>query len=505
MAKYRVETEDGKAYEVETEDTQPASPAHAASTDPRAQIGHYIADTVSNIPSSAFNIAKGLYQGIRHPYDTGAALVKTAAGLAQKVSTPDSPSPSGADFGAHADAAIHGAKDRYGSLGALANTVKTDPVGVAADVSTVAGGIGGLARSVTSGARALSLPRVATGLTRVAEGASAVSDAANPIKFSGKLISKIPVPDKLTPSGMYASALKIPPAIKGGVPERDRIISTGIREGIPVSRGGFEETGQRVENLLADDARKVAAVTGTPGSEINPLDVTKPVNRLKPTFANQVNPGADLSAINRAKSEFLDKHSTSAPYTTIAPNPYGGSGMVPTGSGVVKTKQPIPLDAAQAEKTGTYRQLRGKYGELGAADVEAQKALARGLREEIIKRVPGLNGARESDLIALEGQLSRFVGREGNKNIVGLIPAVVGAAGGAAVGHSVEGGVAGVLGTLAVLAIDNPNIKSRIAIALDRAKKAGPAASVGAGVAAPLAVAGKAGDSINQTLYQGNK
>lgn len=493
MAKYRVETEDGKAYEVETEDA-PSAPNPRV--DPRAQLGNYVMDTVSNIPSSAAKFASGLYQGIRHPIDTGAALVKTAAGLVQKVSTPDTPplrGSVGADFAPHADAAIQGAKDRYGSLGAIANTIKTDPVGALADAATAADGVGLVARTA--------------GFPSVAAGAAKVSKAVNPINLAGEAASQIPVPEKLTPRGMYGSALKVPPAIRGGVSERDRVINTGLREGIPVSRNGFDETGKRVESLLSDDKQKIAAVSGTPGSDINPLDVTKPVNRLKPTFAEQVNPETDLSAINKSKAEFLDKHSTSAPFTKIAPNPYGGNSMVPTGSGAVKTKVPINLSDAAAEKTGTYRQLRGKYGQLGPAEIESQKALARGLKTEIEKRVPELNGARESDLIALEQQLSRFVGREGNKNLVGLIPAVIGAAGGAAVGHGLEGGAAGLLSTMAVLAMDNPTIKSHIAIAVDRAQKAGqiakPAALYGTRIAAPVSVAGAAAN--NQSLYQGKQ
>lgn len=354
-------------------------------------------------------------------------------------------------------------------------------------------------------------PDRATGLVRAPQVARGIGQGVGLIASSSpknimepiatkvaETVGKIPVPEKLTPEGLYASSLKIRPGIKGGVPARDAVVKTGLREGVPVSRGGFDKTGKLVDELLADDAAKIAPVSAKLGPDINPLDVTKPVNRLKPTFENQVNPSADLNAIKDAKSEFLDKHSTSAPYTTIAPNPYGGNGMVPTGSGAVKTKQPFTVADAQTEKTGTYRQLRGKYGELGSANIEAQKQLARGLKDEITKRVPGLNGVRESELIALEEQLGRFVAREGNKNTVGLIPSVLAAGSGALV-HGAEGAASGGLATLAIMALDNPAIKSRIAIALDRARSGVSAKGIGK-TAAVTGAAGTVAKSLSQAV-----
>jgi hypothetical protein len=64
---------------------------------------------------------------------------------------------------------------------------------------------------------------------------------------------------------------------------------------------------------------------------------------------------------------------------------------------------PIPLAEAQGEKAGTYQVLSGKYGELGVADTEGQKALARAMKDAIAKWVPAVAplNAREGALLEL--------------------------------------------------------------------------------------------------------
>lgn len=61
----------------------------------------------------------------------------------------------------------------------------------------------------------------------------------------------------------------------------------------------------------------------------------------------------------------------------------------------------IPVQQAQDMKQGTYRELKNKYGQIGSAETEAQKALARGLKENIAEAVPEIAGlnAQESKLI----------------------------------------------------------------------------------------------------------
>lgn len=82
----------------------------------------------------------------------------------------------------------------------------------------------------------------------------------------------------------------------------------------------------------------------------------------------------------------------------------------------------IPIQLAQALKQGTYRILDKKYGQVATADDEAQKAISRGLKEQIAAAAPEVAplNARESALINARDIVERRHLMEGNKNIIGL-------------------------------------------------------------------------------------
>jgi hypothetical protein len=82
----------------------------------------------------------------------------------------------------------------------------------------------------------------------------------------------------------------------------------------------------------------------------------------------------------------------------------------------------MSVQDAQAMKQGTYKVLAGKFGEQGSASTEAQKALARGLKEEIANAVPevALTNAELSKLLKTLSVAERRALIEGNKNPGGL-------------------------------------------------------------------------------------
>jgi hypothetical protein len=124
---------------------------------------------------------------------------------------------------------------------------------------------------------------------------------------------------------------------------------------------------------------------------------------------------------------------------------------------------------AQAMKQGTYGVLKGKFGEQGSAAVEAQKALARGLKEEIASQFPEINNlnAAESKLLDLQPILERAVSRISNHQIIGIGTPVTGAAAKAVTGS----GSAAVVASALKAVLDNPTVKSRIAIAVSKSSK----------------------------------
>ena len=126
-------------------------------------------EALSNIPSSAGNFAKGIYEAVRHPVDTASSLLDVGAGALRNV-LPDSvvsaidridSNPEAAKRASQAASAAGGfIKDRYGSTEALKKTIATDPVGAAADLSSILSGGAGLARAGGNAARLAALRSV---------------------------------------------------------------------------------------------------------------------------------------------------------------------------------------------------------------------------------------------------------------------------------------------------------------------------------------------------------
>ena len=188
----------------------------------------------------------------------------------------------------------------------------------------------------------------------------------------------------------------------------DRAVETLLDEGVNVSRGGVEKLRGMGEKLNARVADEIAGSTAT-------VDKNAVAARLLDTekkFTAQVNPQSDLNAIDDVWTNFL-KH--------------------PQLSG----NQTMPIQLAQELKQGTQARLKAKYGEMGDASTEAQKALAFGLRKEIERGAPAVGplNRKASDLWNALNVTERRALIGGNNNPVSL-PTVIGAAHNPAFGAS---------------------------------------------------------------------
>jgi len=267
-----------------------------------------------------------------------------------------------------------------------------------------------------------------------------VARAALPV--GGKVVGRVALLGK-TPEAAYESALKPSTMLSAG--DRASVIQTGLDQGIPVSKGGLEKIGGRIDALNQAIKDQIAA---DPTRQISPVPALQNLRSVRAKFANQVNPAADVNAVNAAGNEFADN--------------FGPNGNYPQGT--------MPADAAQAMKQGTYRALGNKaYGELKGASIEAQKALARGLKEEIANQFPEINNlnAQESKLLDLEPVIERAVNRTANHQLIGIGSPIAGTAIKATTGSTSAGAVAMALKAV----LDNPMVKSRLAIAVSRAQK----------------------------------
>jgi len=131
-------------------------------------------EALSNIPSSAANLAKGLYQAVTNPVQTVSGVLDVAAGGLQNalpkpvvdfVNKFDA-DPQAAQRAVQAANAAGGmVKERYGSMDAIKNTLATDPVGAAGDLSLLLSGGAGVAAKTPLLAKAAPVLKTAAAYT----------------------------------------------------------------------------------------------------------------------------------------------------------------------------------------------------------------------------------------------------------------------------------------------------------------------------------------------------
>jgi len=233
-------------------------------------------------------------------------------------------------------------------------------------------------------------PEVAAGAGYAAN----VATQAVPALMTGKFVQEKAAP--LMEAGarrLMQSAIK--PTLQAHESgDAAKAITTMLQEGYNPTKGGIQAMQDRITKLGAEIAQEIASSPAT----VSKGEVGKRLLDTYDRFKSQVNPQADLEALKQAWLAFRSH-----------PDLVG--------------KTDIPVQLAQAIKQGTYTQLGNKpYGELSGASTEAQKQLARGLKEEIAKAVPGVAERNEvmAALINAKDIASRRVMMSGNNNIVGL-------------------------------------------------------------------------------------
>lgn len=169
-------------------------------------------------------------------------------------------------------------------------------------------------------------------------------------------------------------------------------VQTLLDNGINPNAAGVNKLRSMVDDINTDIAGRIQ----NSSAMIDKSNVMNALADVRTKFGNQVSPTADLNAIRGVADDF------------VAHPAYPGSSL--------------PIQAAQELKQGTYRALSKKYGQLGSAEVEAQKGLARGLKDEIAKAIPEISGlnAQESKLITTMKVAERRALMEMNKNPMGL-------------------------------------------------------------------------------------
>jgi hypothetical protein len=242
---------------------------------------------------------------------------------------------------------------------------------------------------------------------------------------------------------MYQNSLK--PSTTNTPAENLRMVRTGLESGTPVSEAGAAKLTGLIRDL---DTKIEAEIAANPNAPINKFRVASRLNSPAGRFTQQVAPDADLQHIGDVGNEFLG----SQPGT-------------------------ITAEDAQALKKGTYRSVSDRaYGEVATARLEAEKALARGLKEELEAHFPELKklNAEQARYLDLRGELEKAVNRAANRQ---TLPARLGGpaasfiTGGIAdtmFGHEAGVGVGAATYVLKTI-LDDPAMQSRLAIGISKA------------------------------------
>lgn len=278
----------------------------------------------------------------------------------------------------------------------------------------------------------------ATGLVGnalLAEGAAKGAGAISPRVAKLGLLGK-------NPEEAYESALRPPTGVSQA--GRARAVQAGLENAIPLTQKGIDKIADHINDLNQEIADTISS---DPNRPISPMGAMRNLKSLRDRFSKQVNPIADVQAIDAAGQEFADQLNNGQ----NGPNP----------------QRNLTATEAQTMKQGTYRALGDKaYGELKGASVEAQKALARGLKDELANQFPELRylNAQESKLLDLQPLVERRVNQLRGQGVFRLGTGAVAGTVRALGGSNKVAAVAAVMKQV----LDDPMIKSRLAIAVSK-------------------------------------
>ena len=221
---------------------------YAAPAAPKKPMGYgeMLGQAVVNTPASAGRMISGLYEAVTSPVQTVSGLMDVAAGGLQNVLPKPvtdfinqfETNPEAAKRAVNTANAMGGMyKERYGTLEGIKNTIATDPVGVAGDLSTLLAGGAGLAR----GAGAIAGPgRVGSAISGAADKLSAASNVTNPINAMVKAPGiAYDLAGALTKQGLAlktgVGAEPITQAVKAGR-EGNTTVLANMREQVPITQ-----------------------------------------------------------------------------------------------------------------------------------------------------------------------------------------------------------------------------------------------------------------------------
>jgi len=343
-----------------------------------------------------------LKSAITSPVQVGEAAIESAKGIPEYLSK------------------------RYGGGQQILDTLYQDPVGFAADLSTLLGGAG-------AAAKAGKFAKLGSGLSKASAVVDPIAQVGRAVRAPAAAAGRaMGLPEKL-----YESALKPSTAGAGGVYKARRNVTTGLREEIPVTAAGEGKASDIIKDLQSKVDAEISAIPA--GSEFDPVAAAiKAEEQTKKKYIG-VTKAEDWRKIEKTGDVFLEGHDT--PKT--------------------------PAQTQEFKKSSHVSLTEKAYGGQKGPDIEMEKAITRMAKEKLEEWAPNLKdlNRREGSLIALEKDLQKAVDRIRKHQVIGIGTPLMAGAGGALAGPAGAWAMAALK-----IALDQPAFKSNLAFAIKRAR-----------------------------------
>jgi len=416
MPKYRIELSDGRTFQVEA-DQPPSEQDVLAAVDqaqapsspppPERSVGGFL----DNVLSSGGRFVSDLVQPLLHP-------VQTAKGLGTAIANPRQT----------ASAIGSALADRYGGLDAIKDTLYSDPVGVLADLSTLAGGAG--------------LAAKAGGATKIANMAGRASTLTNPMTAVGAAAQPLlHEAANVAVRGTLRPSKAIRDDFGGGRRVADAVLHEKVYSDASASRK-LTGSRQRADQIVAD--AEAAGTRGVSAKRIADAVTDQPMQTAERRRALGV-PGT-VDAVNSRRQQILTENA-------IPGHPHA--------------TRLIPLTEAQGLKHEAqdlaYEAAKNNLG----LDQQANASIARALRQAIEERVPEIAPVNQQSQRLLGAQRAFADAQDRPRSLTNSLSVLGGIGGGAASGDLSTG-----LLTAALLkGLDSPRAGAMTGIAVDSVGK----------------------------------
>lgn len=310
-----------------------------------------------------------------------------------------------------------GATGGYGALAKMGDFVIDNLAGVGGAIGGTLGLAGGpltaAGGAVIGGAAGESVRQLTNRFTGRAPAPTSATEATTGIVGQGALqggaqaLGGVAAPiagraaQKLMTSALKPAYRGVESAVKKA--EMPRVIKTLLDNGVNVTAGGI----QKINRLLSATNTEIKDILATSKGVVYPENVIAATGDVARKAASQVASLGDEAAVASVVDDFATRKAGAPNYPLT----------------------PISVQRAQELKQGTYQAIgqRG-YGEVKGAAMEAEKALARGLKEGIEEgvtdvsargRIKGLN-ATEGALIEAKDAIAKRVAAAANRDVAGL-------------------------------------------------------------------------------------